>query len=301
MEKNGRPISSLLVSYWRSGSSFVGQIINSHPVNHYNYEPLHQYGMVQMRSGPEAESAVRLISDLLHCNYSSLEQFLEYKKTQDSWCYAQNTRLWSSCTQGGINGTGNQAVCFQSQFAAQFCRLFPFQSMKTVRLRLNLTETLVKDKSFDMRVILLVRDPRATIESRKQQHAWCDNSTDCHDPETLCRDMVSDFMAAKSLMEKYPGKYKVLRYEDLVMDPLKVSQDMFKFYRIPFHRNVIRFIMNNSQERLFRWRQALSKQEILQIQERCEEAMDVWGYGVVREVDDPNSVETVLRIGHFEI
>ena len=58
METGGRPKSSLLISTWRSGSGFVGQILHSHPVNHYNYEPLHQYGIKQLRSGQQAEEAV---------------------------------------------------------------------------------------------------------------------------------------------------------------------------------------------------------------------------------------------------
>ena len=297
MEKGGRPITSLLVSSWRSGSSFVGQILSSHPVTYYNYEPLHQYGLVQLRYGPDAENAVGLISDILHCDYSSLDMFLAYMRTQTSWCYSQNTRLWSSCTQGGVNGTGSQAVCFQSQFAAQFCKLFPFQAMKTVRLRLHLTETVVQDQSLDVSVVLLVRDPRAVLESRKRNKEIF-NCTECNDPKVLCSDMLADFMAAKNLMKKYPRKYRMLRYEDLVMDPLKVSEELFEFYKIPFHRDVIQFILNNSQETRFRWIKALPMKEILEIQEKCADALDLWGYNLILESDDLDNVET---IGKFEI
>ena len=55
------------------------------------------------------------------------------------------------------------------------CPLFPFQSIKTVRLRLNLTEQLVKDPSLNVRVMLLVRDPRGTMESRKHRVSESNN------------------------------------------------------------------------------------------------------------------------------
>ena len=45
----GRPKITLLVSSWRSGSSFLGQILASHPVSFYSYEPLHQLGLVKLR------------------------------------------------------------------------------------------------------------------------------------------------------------------------------------------------------------------------------------------------------------
>ena len=84
MEKGGRPTTSLLVSSWRSGSSFVGKILSSHPVSLYQYEPLHQYGLVRLRSGAVAERAVSLVFSLLHCEYSGLDQFLGYQRTQAS-------------------------------------------------------------------------------------------------------------------------------------------------------------------------------------------------------------------------
>ena len=43
----------------------------------------------------------------------------------------------------------------------RFCPLFPFQS--------NLTKALVEDHSLNVKVLLLVRDPRGTIQSRKHR------------------------------------------------------------------------------------------------------------------------------------
>lgn len=40
MEKGGRPMRSIIVSSWRSGSTFVGDLVNAHPANFYHYEPL---------------------------------------------------------------------------------------------------------------------------------------------------------------------------------------------------------------------------------------------------------------------
>ena len=68
--------------------------------------------------------------------------------------------------------TGSIAMfcCCKSRLHSfRFCPLFPFQSIKTVRLRLNLTRALVEDPSLNVKVLLLVRDPRGTMQSRKHR------------------------------------------------------------------------------------------------------------------------------------
>jgi hypothetical protein len=66
-------------------------------------------------------------------------------------------------------GRAIEKIPFFKPFLCRFCPLFPFQSIKTVRLRLNLTKALVEDHSLNVKVLLLVRDPRGTIQSRKHR------------------------------------------------------------------------------------------------------------------------------------
>ena len=58
-----------------------------------------------------------------------------------------------------------------------------------------------------MRVLLLVRDPRGTVESRKHR-AFCPGNPDCQDPARLCQDLQSDYQAFQRLSASYPGRYK---------------------------------------------------------------------------------------------
>ncbi len=36
----GQPVKALVVTTWRSGSTFLGDIMNAHPATYYHYEPL---------------------------------------------------------------------------------------------------------------------------------------------------------------------------------------------------------------------------------------------------------------------
>ena len=89
----------------------------------------------------------------------------------------------------------------------RFCSQFPYQTMKTVRLRLNLTQRLVENPELNVKVVLLVRDPRGTLESRSHRN-WCSGHPDCQDPARLCQDLESDFKAYQSLSRRFPDRYR---------------------------------------------------------------------------------------------
>lgn len=60
---------------------------------------------------------------------------------------------------------------------------------------------------FNFKVLLLIRDPRGTIQSRKHRD-WCPGQPDCDQPNLLCEDMVSDYKAAIRFRKLYPKKIK---------------------------------------------------------------------------------------------
>ena len=82
---------------------------------------------------------------------------LDYAKVHVE-ALSHNERLWSQCFGD------NRKMCYNPEFLSQFCSLFPFQTLKTVRLRVNLTRTIIEDSSLNVQVLLLVRDPRATLQ-----------------------------------------------------------------------------------------------------------------------------------------
>lgn len=61
--------------------------------------------------------------------------------------------------------------------------------------------------SLGVRLVLLIRDPRGILQSRKHRE-WCPAKPDCSDPALVCADMVSDFSAAVKLSKKYPRSFR---------------------------------------------------------------------------------------------
>jgi hypothetical protein len=72
MEAGGKPIRAMIATTWRSGSTFLGDILISHPATFYHYEPLLHFGIEQVREGRKAREAQRVLKSLFNCDYSKL-------------------------------------------------------------------------------------------------------------------------------------------------------------------------------------------------------------------------------------
>ncbi|CAH0559038.1 unnamed protein product [Brassicogethes aeneus] len=300
LETKGRPERNIIITTWRSGSTFLGDVMNSVPGNFYHYEPLLNYGIVQIRGAPQSKLALQTIKSLLNCDYTNLDDYLLYGKAH-SYLFSHNTRLWNQCEL-------HPQYCWNSTFLNQMCSLFPFQSMKTVRLRLWLAEEILRDKSLNVKVVLLVRDPRGTMQSRKHRN-WCPGEPDCDQPNNLCADMISDYSAAIILKRKYPQRFRAIRYEDLSLNPFEYVKSLFKFFGLQFHENVKMFLdshtrMNyggvsstfrDSKSAPFHWKMDLNATEIQYIEENCYEAMKLWGYVRSKNYSDLKDFNTLTN------
>jgi hypothetical protein len=302
------PVQALVATTWRSGSTFLGDILNSHPATYYHYEPLLHYDIRQARSGVLAADAVKTLKDLMHCNYDRLGWYLNYGRNHH-WLFKHNKRLWKHCIADTWRSRKRvrNSFCWGTDFLNKFCPLFPFQSMKTVRLRLNLTQEFVQDPSLNVRVLLLIRDPRGTMQSRKHR-IWCPGNPDCDDPKMLCQDLVDDYHAFQVLVKEFPDRYMTYRYEDFSMDPANNTKEVFKFFGLSMHHKVVQFLdshtksnkggvsstFRDSKTAPFKWREQLTMSEVVKIQDSCKEAMHLWGYARVENESELRTFSPVI-------
>ncbi|KAL0819476.1 hypothetical protein ABMA28_007580 [Loxostege sticticalis] len=283
LESGGRPIRSLIVSAWRSGSTFLGEILNAMPGNFYHYEPLMHFDKVQIRSPPYSEKALSTIKSMFNCNFNDMDEYFEYGKVH-AVQYSHNSRPWDHCKY-------EKELCLDPDFTSKYCKLFPFHSMKVVRFRLRLVQELLDDKQLNLNVVLLIRDPRGVMQSR-QHHDWCLRAPDCWRPELVCADMISDYLAAGRLLKQYPGRVMVLRYEDLALNPNNTAHKLLNFLKLSPTPSFEEFLHSHttvevggafstfrvSREVPFRWKNILNFSYVEEIQMVCKYAMDLWGY-----------------------
>jgi Sulfotransferase domain len=86
--------------------------------------------------------------------------------------------------------------------------------------------------------------------------------------------------------------HRVIRYEDLSLEPYKVVRNIFQFYGLPFDQRVTDFLdthtnastgnkfstSRDSKSGAFKWTKDLSYNEVNDIQKSCKIAMELWGY-----------------------
>lgn len=304
LEEGGQPVRNLIVTTWRSGSTFMGDILLSHPGTFYHYEPLLDFGIKQIRHGEEAAQAVRNLRHLLNCEYGEMEHYLRYGPSHP-WLFSHNKFLWGRCKT-------SSDLCWKPEFLSPFCSLFPFQSLKTVRLRLNLTEELLEDKKLGVRLLYLVRDPRGTLQSRRHRE-WCPGKKDCDDPETLCEDLIRDYITATVFRRKFPESFRAVRYEDISFNVFNETKELLDFFRLDFHPDIQKFLQTHtgrnkggvsstfrdSKAAPVHWQKDLAWEEVQRIQGVCEKALRLWGYELAEGEEHLRSFRPVGRLEFF--
>ncbi|KAK8753780.1 hypothetical protein OTU49_001563 [Cherax quadricarinatus] len=277
------PVRLVVSSTWRSGSTLLAEVLAAHPGVYYHYEPLMSYGLQQLSSTHTSKGEIlQVLQGLLQCDYSSAEEYLEFAFTNHE-VFVRNTRLWSMCS------AMPRSKCYNPDTLARLCSLFPVHVMKVVRARLELLASLLRDPR--VRLVWLVRDPRAVMSSRKNSVTWCQTRA-CSDAGYLCSDLEEDFNTYLVLKENFPGRVMLLRYEDLARKPYEKSREILHFAGLTFHREVQDYLddhltsdedepwstRHDPMTRVARWMKVMHFEDVVTTQYQCHSVMKNLGY-----------------------
>ncbi|XP_043937410.1 carbohydrate sulfotransferase 5-like [Protopterus annectens] len=328
LTKNPSKVHILIVSSWRSGSSFLGQVFSQHPDVFYLMEPVWHLWMNMKRSNAKVlQMAARdLIRSVFQCDMSVYDAYLPEKpKASDLFMWHVSRALCSPPVCDLFERTqiikedDCKTLCKRSQFnkVAEACHTYSHIALKEVRLfDLKSIYPLVHDSSLNLKIIHLVRDPRAVFRSRHESSGILSIDTDIilngygkTDEEVeykamkeICNSYVNIYKdATNSSLNVFKNCYMLVRYEDLVRDPLEKVKEMYRFAQLDFPPNFEEWIyaithgkdfgkngmafkttsrnaLNVSQA----WRNSLSFQAVSKVQDNCKEAMSVFGYKPVK-------------------
>ena len=286
----------LVATTWRSGSSFLGDLLNHNPGVFYYFEPLHYYSKMTKEEKAEADEPEDFLRSLYTCSFTSRNVgFLHHMAAPANKFLLKNhnKRLWNSCA----NLLPRETMCFMPEYLSKICPLYPIRLIKTVRLRVAKVEPLLQDPAMDLKVVMLVRDPRGVYNSRGSGpvSTWCKQDM-CANPTVGCRDLTNDIDAAEDLAARYPGSVTLVRYEDLSLMPEKITRRLLDFLDLPWTEAMSHYIdthtspkklarrkdtygtAKNSTATAFAWRQKLGLERTLEIQGECRGPMERLGY-----------------------
>ncbi|XP_056384121.1 carbohydrate sulfotransferase 4 [Hyla sarda] len=334
----------LIISTWRSGSSFTGQIFSQHPDVFYLMEPAwHVWASLPNNNVKVLQMAVRdLIRSIFLCDMSVFDAYMPQERVKTTLFQWETSRALCSlpaCNLFKRNDIISQTDC------RKLCRGYPFDTienscktyshiiMKEVRIfDLKSIYPLFKDPSLNLKVLHLVRDPRAVFQSREKtsQELSYDNdiivkslpkskfSNERKDIpykliETICKSQVDIYLSVNNGRHSaLNSRYMMVRYEDIVRDPIEKARQMYEFGKLNFTPKLKNWIHNlthgkgqgnsfviNSRDAVNvskAWRKSLQFESVQKIQDLCAEAMEVFGYKRLKSKEAQNDLNYELLL-----
>ncbi|XP_031805872.1 carbohydrate sulfotransferase 4-like [Sarcophilus harrisii] len=254
----------LLLSSWRSGSSLTGQLFSQHPDVFYLMEPAWHVWLAFPGSG--AAALRRRVLDLLRsvflCDLSLLGSYLGPgpRGQADVFMWETSRALCSPPACGAfprgalVAAAECRPLCRRRPFGGveEACRSHSHVVLKEVRvLGLPGLRPLLTDPALNLRVVHLVRDPRAVFYSRERagdrlrlddrtllgRRRW--GGLEAGDRpyslmRVICRSQREIYEAARRLAAPLRARYLLVRYEDLVREPLAQAARLYAFSRLQF-------------------------------------------------------------------
>ncbi len=330
----------LLLSSWRSGSSFLGQVFNQHPDVFYLMEPAwHVWTSIQQAGARSLRMAVRdTIRSVFQCDMSVMDAYMPQPRNISNlfmWSHSRALCSPPACFFSARDEISKEQDCKLHcdtqglKLAEAACRTYSHVVLKEVRFfELESLYPLLRDPSLDLRIIHLVRDPRAVLRSREQsvkalikdnavvleQANVPDEDKSYQVLQEVCRSHVRIYETGTLKPPDFlQGRYKMIRYEDLVRNTLTEIEAMYKFvglemteslqewiYRITHgtgkgtKKEAFKITSRNAEDVSLAWRSTLPFEKVQRIQEVCKGAMTLLGYKTVDSEKEQKMVDLAV-------
>lgn len=329
-EEQDSKVHILILSSWRSGSSFVGQVFSQHPDVFYLMEPAwHVWVQMHPNGAKVLKMAVRdLVRSTFLCDMSVFDAYMNENRPVSHLFQWEVSRALCSppmCNYYQKTDLTNDLMCKKHCNMTKFfkmeetCKSYSHVVIKEVRFfELKSLLPLFTDPSLNLKVIHLVRDPRAVLKSRNKslyallrdngivlgvgtKHIEKDKGEDSN-YEVMKEICKSHLLIHELATEQAPNilkqRYMMVRYEDVVREPLKELSAMYKFAGLSLTPKLESWIYNithgkgtgsafkitsrNAKSISEAWRTEMPFKDIVKIQNICGRAMQMLGYELVQ-------------------
>lgn len=300
----------IILSQGRGGSSFLGEIFNCNPQVMYWFEPLFNVGKLLnvnlfMDEEPVAyrDTCIQLIDSFFKCDFSNITN------TTLSELSTSGFRLHSKALTSGFLCPGKQkskrCSSFSKTMLRKACSSHQHTVTKILSARLpnnsiqSFQEHFAHQSSYDVKFINLVRDPRAVVYSWVKSN-WIKNHSDQDfrvNVRKICdpieKNVRYGLISPPSWLRH---RFKVMRYEDLVVNTTNVARELYRFAGFDWSIRVDKWITDHERSRssavdknpysLYRnasvvinkWKREASEELITVVEDVCGSLMNIMGY-----------------------
>ncbi|KAG8437488.1 hypothetical protein GDO86_008262 [Hymenochirus boettgeri] len=323
----------IILSTWRSGSSFTGQLFSQHPDVFYLMEPAwHVWSTMNQNQAKVLHMAVRdLVRSSFLCDMSVFEAYIPPDSEKSRLFQWESSRALCSppaCDVFKRNDIIPQEDCktvcprYPFETIEQACKTYSHIVLKEVRFfDLKVLYPLLRDPSLNFKILHLVRDPRAVFYSRQKTSEALSVDTNIIlgsiesnelDVEyevmrEICRSQVEMYKSAiKTNLSQLQTQYLMVRYEDIVNNPIESARLMYQFAQLRFTAKLKTWIYNithgsghgesfvissrNALNISRAWRANLPFKTVQKIQNICKESLNVFGYRSLDTKQEQNNL-----------
>ena len=117
----------------------------------------------------------------------------------------------------------------------ELCRSKPVRLIKAIRLPMTFTENFLRHIP-NLKIIYLVRDPRAVIHSRQSIHYVSIGEPPI---KLLCDSMEEDMSQANRLLQLYKSRFYIIFYECFALVPFRMVHSIFEFLGLKYTRQAL--------------------------------------------------------------
>ena len=307
----------IILTHMSSGSTFTGNLFNLHPDVFYLYEPLHNLrrGVYGNEWNPFDEATndeyksdfSTLFRDVFDCGFRedatlkrAIPPFVRSLKRLTYWRYSSPE--------------------FTKETVRKACKAKKLTVAKVMQTRLprnigiqELQRVCSADPArFDCLIIHLVRDPRAVVSSllgrkffimggpKKRLLTSSPLTTEGRElvrqhAELMCSQVSNNIIYAKeNWLNWFKGRYKVIRYEDIVANAVNKASELYNFVGLSMVESIYKWIVEgeklvgtgaatftvseNDVNRIDHWRFDRDSSLISLFEEACAPLMKLTGY-----------------------
>ncbi|WAR04470.1 CHST5-like protein [Mya arenaria] len=278
------PSKVLILTYMRSGSSLTGDILQQSPGAFYVYEPIHNirwHDKTENWTYPDAPTKLVTPETIHKERVDVLYRLLT--------CDLMNVP--DRVLEDGFLGT---RACIQDLQNA--CQASPLRVLKTIRFSMEQARNL-SVLIPDLKIIHLVRDPRATLKSQNYL-GECNGVARQQCVERFCALVEDDIVKADLISKSDRNRIFTLKYERLAKSPIQVSKELYEFVDGSFTKQVEEYIFNitsagrkddciicttrgNSTKLVNEWKKTMNKDFVKEIQNRCNYLLKRFRYEII--------------------
>ncbi|KAK7073969.1 hypothetical protein SK128_012950 [Halocaridina rubra] len=276
----------------RSGSSFLGGLLNSQKHVFYVFEPLHD---IQGQHRLNRATAIEALRGIFTCQVN--KDIMTFFKSNPRFAIKQ---YFGECAR--------KPSCLSASAINAACYRKTIRVVKTIRTRVSWLEDLLDDLEANVKVIHLLRDPRASIISGWGR-GWTIKAS------VSCNDIQNDVTSGFQLSKQYADKYMAVRYEDLCDNPWGLAKHIFAFLGYSsLPDSTIRFlktstssisegaysIRRNTRRMQQKWRSIISEKDLTEIESICSPVISMLGFHVFRDIQNVRNYSKPLYNDNYK-